>query len=122
MITSLIWYVELLTCGAEGRVRHPPCIVGRISNLPVNAVLGLRHIFYRLRAETGVNGQNIKRRGHNMSRQLKRENKKITETPKNENECIWLYNEVCCNDSSEWLADFPHEFCKSCRYFTKERK
>lgn len=57
-----------------------------------------------------------------MSRQLHSENGKPKESIKNPDECIWLYNEVCCNDSSEWLADFPHELCKECRYFTKERK
>ena len=57
-----------------------------------------------------------------MSRQLTTENGKVKETIKNPDECIWLYDEVCCNDSSEWLADFPHEFCSKCRYFTKERK
>ena len=57
-----------------------------------------------------------------MSRQLTTENGKVKETIKNPDECIWLYDEMCCNDSSEWLADFPHEFCSKCRYFTKERK
>ena len=57
-----------------------------------------------------------------MSRELDRSKSKIREMPKNENECAWLYDDVCCNDSSEWLADFPLDFCKTCRYFTKERK
>lgn len=37
-------------------------------------------------------------------------------------ECEWLYNEVCCNDSSDICCDFPHEdYCeKRCPYFTKE--
>lgn len=56
-----------------------------------------------------------------MSRQLHRENDKLHERVKNPDECVWLYDEVCCNDSSEWLADFPKEFCKQCRYFVKER-
>lgn len=57
-----------------------------------------------------------------MSRQLTNENGKLKENPKNENECIWLYDEVCCNADSEWVADFPHEHCKRCKNFTKEQK
>lgn len=57
-----------------------------------------------------------------MSRQLTNENGKLKENPKNEDECIWLYDEVCCNADSEWVADFPHEHCKRCKNFTKEQK
>ena len=57
-----------------------------------------------------------------MSRQLTNENGKLKETPKNEEECIWLYDEVCCNADSEWVADFPHKHCGRCRHFTKEQK
>ncbi len=57
-----------------------------------------------------------------MGRQLERKDNRLRETVTDDNKCRWLYNEVCCNDSSEWLADFPHEFCDRCRYFAKERK
>lgn len=38
-------------------------------------------------------------------------------------ECRWLVNDVCCNDSSDQCCDFPHaeEYCKKrCPYFTPE--
>lgn len=32
--------------------------------------------------------------------------------------CKYLEDEVCCNDASEWLADFPNaEDCRRCKYF-----
>ena len=39
--------------------------------------------------------------------------------------CKWKINEVCCNDSSEYLADYPYPNCKNkkkkqCKYFEKE--
>ena len=39
--------------------------------------------------------------------------------------CKWKINEVCCNDSSEYLADYPYPNCKceskkQCKYFEKE--
>lgn len=57
-----------------------------------------------------------------MSRQLTNENGKLKEIPKRADECSWLYDEVCCNADSEWVADFPGDHCKRCRYFTKERR
>ena len=57
-----------------------------------------------------------------MSKQLVNDNGKRTETIKDPEKCAWLYDEVCCNDSSEWLADFPLEFCQKCRYFTSEER
>lgn len=57
-----------------------------------------------------------------MSRQLTNENGKLKEIPKRADECSWLYDEVCCNVDSEWVADFPGDHCKRCRYFTKERR
>ena len=41
------------------------------------------------------------------------------------NKCKYLYNEVCCNDQSEYVADYPYPYCKceskkDCRYFEKE--
>lgn len=41
--------------------------------------------------------------------------------------CKWKINEVCCNDKSEYLADYPYPFCKcesleDCKYFEKEEE
>ena len=39
--------------------------------------------------------------------------------------CKWLYNEVCCNDSSPYVADYPYPLCKcesklECEFFEEE--
>ena len=39
--------------------------------------------------------------------------------------CRWRINEVCCNDKSEYVADYPSPFCKcesekDCSCFEKE--
>lgn len=39
--------------------------------------------------------------------------------------CKWKINEICCNDKSVFLADYPYPFCKceskkDCKYFKKE--
>lgn len=35
--------------------------------------------------------------------------------------CDWMYNEVCCNDRTHWIADYPSkEDCISCSQFKKE--
>lgn len=37
--------------------------------------------------------------------------------------CKWLVDEVCCNDKSDWRADFPPYDCAEqdvCKYFEKE--
>lgn len=39
--------------------------------------------------------------------------------------CRWRINDICCNDSSPYLADYPSPFCKceskeDCPYFEKE--
>jgi hypothetical protein len=38
--------------------------------------------------------------------------------------CKWLYNEVCCNDKSDYVAGYPSsKICESkkyCKYFEKE--
>lgn len=57
-----------------------------------------------------------------MSRQLTNKNGRLKETMKNEDECAWLYDEVCCNADSEFVADYPHEYCRRCRYFVREQK
>lgn len=39
------------------------------------------------------------------------------------NKCKWLCDEVCCNDESECLADYPPHKCESieeCELFEKE--
>lgn len=41
--------------------------------------------------------------------------------------CKWKINEVCCNDKSEYLADYPSPFCKceskkDCIFFEKEKR
>jgi hypothetical protein len=39
--------------------------------------------------------------------------------------CKWKINEICCNDKSQYIADYPSPFCKcesieDCKYFEKE--
>lgn len=39
--------------------------------------------------------------------------------------CKWLIEEICVNDNSPYLADYPYPFCecrdkKCCEYFEKE--
>ena len=39
--------------------------------------------------------------------------------------CKWRINDICCNDKSNYLADYPSPFCKcesikDCKYFEKE--
>jgi len=39
--------------------------------------------------------------------------------------CKWKINEVCCNDKSDYLADYPYPYCKcksikDCKYFERE--
>ena len=39
--------------------------------------------------------------------------------------CKWLIEEICCNDKSPFLADYPYprtmcENKKTCKYFEKE--
>ena len=39
--------------------------------------------------------------------------------------CKWKINEICCNDRSKYLADYPSPFCKceskeNCNFFEKE--
>ena len=39
--------------------------------------------------------------------------------------CRWKINEICCNDESPYVADYPYPFCKcesikDCKYFEKE--
>lgn len=41
------------------------------------------------------------------------------------NKCKWLINEICCNNKSEFLADYPYPRCKCeddiyCKCFEKE--
>lgn len=36
--------------------------------------------------------------------------------------CKYLYEDVCCNDKSEFVADFPDQKkdCVECKFFEKE--
>lgn len=39
--------------------------------------------------------------------------------------CKWKINEICCNGDCEYVADYPHPYCKcesleDCKYFEKE--
>lgn len=39
--------------------------------------------------------------------------------------CRWRINEICCNDKSEYLGDYPYPNCKcenkkQCIYYKKE--
>ena len=39
--------------------------------------------------------------------------------------CKWKINEVCCNDKSKYLADYPSPYCEcesksDCIYFEEE--
>lgn len=35
--------------------------------------------------------------------------------------CAWMYNEICCNDQSEYVADWPpEEYCPTCPLFKPE--
>lgn len=57
-----------------------------------------------------------------LSRNEDRKYKKEIESV---NICKWKINEVCVNDKSEYLADYPSPFCKcenkeQCKYFEKE--
>lgn len=37
--------------------------------------------------------------------------------------CKYLHDEVCCNDSSEYLAEFPSEIdCRHCRQYERKEK
>lgn len=60
-----------------------------------------------------------------MSRWIDQKNGKIVETIADMEQCYWLWNEMCCNDSSDLFADYPYAFveegyCKKCPFFTKE--
>lgn len=41
--------------------------------------------------------------------------------------CKWKINEICCNDKSSYLADYPYPYCKCeskkyCKYYEEEDK
>lgn len=57
-----------------------------------------------------------------MSRYINQDNVgNYTETISNMNECRWMYDDVCCNDESDCVADYPdEETCRKCELFTKE--
>lgn len=49
------------------------------------------------------------------------EDGKTKVTLDNKDKCDYMYNEICCNDQSEYLADYPDEHCAGCKLFKKER-
>jgi hypothetical protein len=58
-----------------------------------------------------------------MSRVLTDTDGVITEDIESMEICRWRVNYVCCNDSSEYLADYPECNCKSkkdCINYTEE--
>ena len=60
-----------------------------------------------------------------MSRYLTKKDGKYIQEIESMEVCKWKINEVCCNDKSQYLADYPSPFCKceskkDCDYFEKE--
>lgn len=61
-----------------------------------------------------------------MSKTFWDENGKVTDMRIDDmNKCKWLCDEVCCNDKSPFLADYPYPYVdcdsnKGCEYFEKE--
>mgnify|MGYP007102090699 CR=1 FL=1 len=38
-----------------------------------------------------------------------------------EDQCKWMYNEVCCNDRSPFVADWPDSgYCERCPLYEQE--
>lgn len=51
------------------------------------------------------------------------EHTKETQKEDDANTCKFLYDGICCNDSSRYIADYPtKEDCKKCFMFEKKRK
>lgn len=58
-----------------------------------------------------------------MSKVFKNVDGKLVSEIDNFEKCKFMYDEVCCNDSSPFIADYPEmENCKHCIYFEKENK
>ena len=63
-----------------------------------------------------------------MSRFLtKNKNGDYVENIESPDICKWRIDEVCCNEKSEYLADYPYPRCKceskmDCKYFEKEKR
>ena len=60
-----------------------------------------------------------------MSRFITKEGDKYIEEIESMEVCRWKINEVCCNDKSEHLGDFPTFYLdcdsnKDCEHFEKE--
>nr|DAH34049.1 MAG TPA: hypothetical protein [Caudoviricetes sp.] len=56
-----------------------------------------------------------------MSKWMKEtENGQYEETIADADGCKYMYNEVCCNDQSEWCCSYPGEYCKACKLFEPE--
>ena len=45
----------------------------------------------------------------------------LAETLADPDQCAWMFNEICCNDQSEHLADWPPEgYCEHCPFYAPE--
>lgn len=45
----------------------------------------------------------------------------LEETIADPEQCVWMFNEVCCNDQCEERAEFVTEdYCQRCYFFTPE--
>ena len=60
-----------------------------------------------------------------MSRFVTQEGDKYIEEIESMEICRWKINEVCCNDKSKYLADYPYPYVdcdsnKDCEYFEEE--
>lgn len=54
-----------------------------------------------------------------MSRWIEEKDGKTIITIADMEQCKWMYNEICCCDKSDEVADYPYH-CDTCKYFEKE--
>ena len=58
-----------------------------------------------------------------MSRFITKEGDKYIEEIESMEVCRWRINEVCCNNSCEYIADYPYIGCdnkEECEHFEKD--
>ena len=55
-----------------------------------------------------------------MSRRIRQVEGKVFETISSMDECLYKWNNVCCNDSSIAFAMPIDSYCEVCQSFTKE--
>lgn len=55
-----------------------------------------------------------------MSRTIEQKDGRVIETIKSMDECLFLWNGMCCDDRSVEFASNPGEKCKSCAMFTTD--